>query len=508
MNTTINDTQKLYKGFFTVCDAVSQSMGAEGKLAVIGQFMGNPNVTKDGATIARGVQFSEEEAQENLGGIMAKQASVSSLVSCGDGTSTTACLASSIVRSVYRKKFWTKGEYYFNKKVEKGMQIAFEEVLERLKNIAKPVTDTDLERIATISANNDPEIGAMILKAFQAVGQHGIISVKFGATTDLIVSKGMKFQKGFISPFLINNQKNATYEAENAVVLVYNGFEIHNSEEVKNWINANKKNPIVIIAEKLPSEDWIRDLYRVNMQGGFNITAVEAPDYDVKREALLEDIALYVGAEVFIQGSSQEVVAGKVDQVIIDQNYTSLIKESVSEKVLQRLEELKEQVKVSSDPDFIRERIQALEGVSATITVGGQTQSAAQELKDRFDDSVSAIKSAVEGGWVAGGGSALVYIADKMEKKNENRDIQYGYESFKKAIQMPFNQICINARRNPEMYIKRAQNFYGFGYNAHTDESSNLVQDGVIDGARSIRISLENAFSVAKLMLNTNVIIT
>jgi len=508
MPTNINDNSKLLKGYFTVCDAVSKTMGREGKLAIIENFMGIPIVTKDGVTVARNINFSDNEKEEQMGASLVKQACVKSLVENGDGTSTAACFAGAIVRCCTKNTWLGNKKYFFNKKVELGMQTAFEEVCKKLNLYSKDVSDKDLEKIASISANNDNEIGSIILKAFKAVGKNGIIQVKEGKKTELSVSKGMKINKGFFSPFLINNQKNATFQAEKAKVLVYAGYEIHDNEYIKNWINQNKTNPIVIVAERVVSEDWIREIYRVNSQAGYNITVVEAPDFDLKREAILEDIALYTNGEVFVQGVSSDVVAGEVDSVVVEQNTTSFIKETVSEQVINRISELSAQFEHSSDPDFIRERIQALEGVSATITVGGKTESELKELKDRFDDAVSAIKSAVEQGWIAGGGSTLVKISFEMNKKFDNKDIQFGYNKFKEAIMYPFFQICENANRNPYDYIWETSKTYGVGYNAHKDELSNLIEDGVIDSCKSVKNSLENAFSVSKLILNSQVIIT
>jgi len=506
--TNINDNNAFLKGYFTVADAVSKTMGKEGKYAVIEQFMGLPIVTKDGVTVARNINFSDDQKEEQMGAALIKQACVQSLILNGDGTSTAACLAASIVRSCF-KRSWTNGDkYFFNKKVEKGMQTAFEEAQEKLHYYATSVTDSDLEKIASISANNDSEIGKIILKAFKAVGKTGIISVREGDKTDLVISQGMRINKGWVSPFLINSQKDATYRADDALVVVYNGYEIHACEEIKNFINENKGKPTVLVVDKVNSEDWVRDLYRVNSQGVYNVTVIEAPNYDVKREACLEDIALYVGAEVFMQGSSKKVVAGKVSHVVIEQNFSSFIQNEPNAQVKEKIETLTDLLNHTADVQFIKERIQALEGVSATIFVGSQTESEGRELKDRFDDAVGAIKSAVELGWISGGGSTLVKIAGEMQKSFQNKDEQFGYEAMKSAIRAPFKQICLNADRNPNDYIKKTEKNYGIGYNAHTDSLSNLIEDGVIDSCKATKSSLENAFSVAKLVLNTRVIIT
>jgi chaperonin GroEL len=502
--TLINDTKKLFEGFFTVCNAAKQTLGAEGKLAVISAPMLGmpPIVTKDGVTVARNISFPDKEQAKNMGASLAKQVAARTLLKVGDNTTTALVFAQAIVEET--------DEYFFNKKIEKGMDIAFEEIVENIQKVRKETDDEAIKKIATISSNNNEEIGEILYQAYKIVGEDGVIDVQEAdskANIELVESKGMRLNKGWASPFLINNQKTGNFEANEALVIVYEGYEIHNNDIVKSFITKNSDKPIVLIVERLGLPEWVEELYRVNVQGGYNVTLIEAPDFDVKRTALMEDIAEYVGAEIFVQGISKEVNPGKVDKVIVEQNTTSLIQQTVNEKVLERVENLKAQLENTSEKEFFQKRIQNLEGKSVTILVGGVTPEETKERFDRVDDATKNVKSSIAEGYLVGGGSAMVYISGQMKQKFDNEYVQKGYNILKEAIKRPFLQICSNARVEGEPYIKEIQSKYGMGYNAKTDEFTDLLEDGVIDSAKSLRVALENAKSQAVLLLNTSVVV-
>ena len=520
--TLINDTKKLFEGFFTVCNAAKQTLGAEGKLAVISAPMIGmpPIVTKDGVTVARNISFPDKEQAKNMGASLAKQVAARTLLKVGDNTTTALVFAQAIVENVqvptYKPYFFkllkkqNGYNYFFNKKVEKGMDIAFEEIVENIKKVRRETDDEAIKKIATISSNNNEEIGEILYQAYKIVGEDGVIDVQEAdskANIELVESKGMRLNKGWASPFLINNQKTGNFEANEALVIVYEGYEIHNNDIVKDFISKNKNKPIVLIVERLGLPEWVEELYRVNVQGGYNVTLIEAPDFDVKRTALMEDIAEYVGAEIFVQGISKEVKPGKVDKVIVEQNTTSLIQQTVNEKVLERVENLKAQLENTSEKEFFQKRIQNLEGKSVTILVGGVTPEETKERFDRVDDATKNVKSSIAEGYLVGGGSAMVYISGQMKQKFDNEYVQKGYNILKEAIKRPFLQICSNARVEGEPYIKEIQSKYGLGYNAKTDEFTDLLEDGVIDSAKSLRVALENAKSQAVLLLNTSVVV-
>jgi chaperonin GroEL len=521
---TINNTERFLKGFHTVCDAVKQTLGAEGKLAVMeSELMGAaPTVTKDGVSVARRIFFKDKH--KNMGATLAKQVAAKSLATTGDSTTTSLVLAQAILNSVDGSRF--------NKKVEKGINIGIEEIFSQIKLLSKTIDDDSAKKIATVSANNDAELGSLVFDAYKIVGESGIIDVKQkeSGKTELVTSNGMKLNKGWKSPFMCNNPSKARFEGEDVYVVAYEGIleadphlEKFFTEVYQNEEGTAK---ILIIAEQF-SEDVVVKIDTINQQGKIEICAVHSPEYDNKRLAIIRDIALYTDGEVFLRGTSDKVIPGKVDKVVVDMNSTTLFKENLPDKVELHINELKQSVKRSGDRDFIKKRIANLEGSSATILVGGITESEIKERFDLVDDAVGAIKSSLEDGYICGGGATLVFISENMNQVFDNEDVQYGYDAIKKAIQAPFRQICINSNRDPEVYLEsmfyKNQNFierlleiskskkqatYGIGYNASTDELSNLFDDGIIDSSKSIKSALENAKSVTILLLNTRVVIS
>lgn len=511
-NISINNNNRLFEGFFTVCEAVSQTMGAQGRLAVMeSEFMGTPIVTKDGISTAKQIYFKDK--QKNLGAHLAKQVAAKTFVVAGDSTTTSLVLSKALVENTKRttKKYpWSKAEseFFFNKRVEKGMEYAYREVCQHLEDLSQEIKAEDVLNIAKISANNSEEIGRMVYDAYVAVNGQGIIEVRQNNTqikSTLDIQKGLKLEKGWMNPFLINNQKNAKFEAENAVVIVYEGY-LGADEKVQNILQEHSDRPIIIIAERF-HEDTLIKLVEINQRGQLDITVVQAPDFDVKRKAILEDIAAYTGAEAYLQGSDSAIIVGEVEKLIVSEGTTYFIQSEQSERTKQRIEDLKGQLEEVTDKVFIQKRIQNLEGLSATITVGGITESEVKEKFDRFEDSVASVMSAREEGWIAGGGSALCYIAGQMDSYLLDSEEQFGYNVFRETLMAPMTQICINSRRDPKTYLNASKETYGVGYNAYTDELSNLVEDSVIDSTKSIRTALENAKSVCTLLLNTSVVI-
>lgn len=507
-NITIDEKQRLLDGFLETCTAVGKTMGSEGSFAIYeSELMSLPVVTKDGISVAKSMFYQDKH--KAMGNFLAKQAALQTVKLVGDATTTSLVLAKSIVENSLKKKsFFSKIKDNYNKKVEKGFEVALEEINEFLNFLSEETTAGDIKKIATISANNDEKIGDMILEAFQAVGKDGIIDFKEDKdklSTALSLTNGMLLPKGWINP-LLRNKNNGNFEAEDALVVVYSGYEAGNSEELLSFFNDNKGKPIILIAERLQDEDFIRRIAGVN-QNGYDITIIEAPFYDVQRELVMEDIAIYTGGEVFVQGASKEVVPGKVDRLVVTYNNCSLIRKESSEETKKRISNLEVEATDSVQSDFLKRRIQLLQGVAATIVVGGITETERKEIFDRVEDAIYAVKAAAEEGWVAGGGSTFLYISKKLNRVFDNSDIQFGYEVIKKAIQAPFNQICENANRKPNNYKKDCI-IYGYGYNAVSDEVSYLIEDGVIDSKKSLRVSLENALSVSKLLLNTKVVIS
>jgi chaperonin GroEL len=500
---SINDNSEIIEGFFTVCDAVKVSIGAEGGLGVLeNDILGFPIITKDGISIARKI-FSDNK-KVNMGMAIAKQASARALTLSGDSTTTTLVLAQSIVNATKKDD-----KFFFNKKVELGINEAYKDISKKLDRLAKKVNESSVKKIAKVSANGDKDIAEIVFKAYKTVGASGLIDVQEADNPfiELKHSKGMKLSKGFYSPFLINNQNTGVFEGSDVIVIVYNGFEIHNNDAIIEFINKNKGKTILVIAERINSEDFVRDIYQIN-QNGWDVCMIECPEFDKKREALLEDIAIYTGGEVFIQGTSEEVIPGKLSKLLVEQNQTSFFQDKVSDKVKERVMHLKNQLTTTSDVSFFNKRIANFEGTSATILVGGNSPQETKEKFDRVEDSVCAVKSALQEGYIVGGGAALVHIASLMNNTFENKDIQFGYDLMKSAIEAPFRQICINSMRDPEEYIESSRAKYGMGYNAATDEIASLLKDGILDSKKSIKVALEQAKTSAILLMNIKVVVT
>lgn len=521
MTTTIRNNEKLLEGFFTVCDAVAETMGAQGRLAIIeNDIMGNPIITKDGISTAKEIYF--EDKAKNMGARMAKQVAAQTLVVAGDSTTTSLVLSRAFIQNTAienKRTVWDiisgtststkQPKYFYNKRVERGIEKGYNEVLKHLDELSKPVDEVSLKNIARISSNNNDEIANLVYKAHSIVGQDGIIDVfQTNASVESYVTdaQGMKLSNGWANPFLINNQKTAKFEADDCVIVCYEGT-LGGDTIIQSAIQEYSDKPILLLAERF-HEDTLIKITELNQRGTLNITAVQCPDYDNKRKALLEDVALYTGAEVFLQGSSSEVVVGFASKVVVDESSCSFMQKEINKDTLNRIEELKGQLGNVSDRNFIQKRIQNLEGKSATIFVGGSNPTEAKERFDRVEDSVASVASAQKEGWVAGGGSTFVYISTLLNTTFLDEEEQFGYSVLKRTLCSPFEQICRNANRNGKEYIDSSKKQYGYGYNAYTDSVGNLVKEGVIDSKKSLRVALENAKSICVLLMNTSVVIT
>jgi len=521
-NVQIKDLDELYNGFLHTCNAVSETLGAEGKLAVLEHVDPTmpPTVTKDGVSVASHIRFTNRV--NNFGAILARQVAAKTLEKSGDSTTTSLVLSKAFLNNFPNKK-------KYNKAVERGIDIAYKEVLEHLKNYSQSITTDTLERIAVISANNDEYLGKLIVEAYEAVGGvHGIVEVKKNREsneTTLSKQKGMKIDKGYHSPFFINNQQSVTWEAENVLIAVLETWV--SDSNIKTFIRDNrydkdgKLQPILLVMEKTEDIDFVMDLEKFAKMNLYNICLITTPDLEkFKKLNHLSDIATYTEAEIYQPNQEEfvEIKPGKADSVIVNSESTVIIRKNITEDTKKLISNLKKQLKVTKEEDFLRKRIQRLEGVSCIINVGGYTDSELDERFDRVDDSLKSVKSSIEEGWIVGGGSGLVYISGLMNNKFKNADEQLGYDLVKEVIKEPFKQILKNAnRKEPTFlektfkrksgYIEHSLKEYGIGYNAKTDKISNLIEDGVIDSTKSIRVAFDNAKSMAEKLLNIGVVV-
>lgn len=509
-NITINETGKLINGFNKACDAVTATAGAEGRLAVIVNELGVPTVTKDGVSVARSLFSADKE--ENIGMFFAKQAALKTLVSSGDSTTTTLIFAKALASNNYLKKFpWSKKVKSFNSKVKEGIDLGLVEVNKHLKTVAKKAKEKDIYNIAKVSANNNEEIAAIVEEAFKAVGAQGVIDVQQNEDsvhTTVKVSNGMRFNKGWKSPFLTTDEKTGVWEGKDVNVVLFEGTVSPSTAQIiADSLTPVQNEPVILVCERieLDTENVIVDLHR---HGKLNICVIEAPYFSDERSTFFKDLALYSGGESYIQGVTKDFKFGKVDKVIIEKDSTSIIQNSVNDSVANLSSELKELLIKTPKNEYLKKRISNLEGKAAIIYVGGVTDMEINELFDRVEDSVSAVKSAVQEGIISGGGSALVYIASLMNSKFSDKNVQQGYNSIVKALYAPYEQILKNAKIKPQQYIYKIQKEYGIGYNVKTNNLENLLEEGILDSAKSIRVALENAKSVVSMLLDTEVIVT
>ena len=509
-NLQIDNNKLFYKGYLAVCDAVSKTLGGEGKLALLENANINlaPRLTKDGVSVAESVRFSNKF--ENFGALQAISAAARTLEKAGDNTTTALVFAQGFLRNMKQSKF--------NKKVEAGIEHGYLEVLEGLKSLAKPVDREMLIKVATTSANNDSKIGECILEAFDMVGYDGIVNVEKdyeASETKVITQSGMKIDKGYLSPFFINNQAKATWEAEDVLVVGLATWQMDNT--ILEFIAKNRRRedgnlqPILFLMEKenLDVRDKLLEFVESNK---LNCCLVIVPGghSEFVTVTYLKDLALYTDGTEYNPKDSF-IDAGYADKVVVTYDKTLITRSTVSESLEAKISELQSSDKLDKDT---KQRIQRLQGTSAMISVGGNSIGSIDEIYDRVDDAIRAVKSAVPEGYIAGGGSSLLYISHRMNQTFRNSDMQLGYNLVKKILEEPARRILLNANRKQKRwfwekdYFERGRANYGMGYNAKSDSVSNLLDDGIIDSAKAIRVALGSAKDSAVNMLLTNVIVT
>ena len=507
-NIFIKDTRKLDKGFLKACDSVTETLGAEGKFALLENTNTNlpPIATKDGVSVMQHVRFSNKT--ENFGALQAIAGAAVTLQKAGDSTTTTASFMQGYLRKLKRKNF--------NKKVEKGIKLGVEEVNSWLEKLAKPTTQEDLKRIIKTSVNNDEKLATVIFNAFTSAGETGAVEVAKNpdlADTTFTEQDGMYLDShGYTSPFFINRDTKTSYDSENTGVLCAATWELDAKliSAIKNFYQVNdKKTPLVLFLERPNSEvnEEMLKLKRI----GCNICVVAVNGYDeFESETLLNDIALLTGAKVYNpRDTKPEFTLGLADKLVVTHNTTTISVFNSPPKLHELIEVLE-----SADKKDLR-RLKRLKGKVVIIEVGGLNDLQIKEEFDRVEDAIASVKSSQAEGYISGGGSTLVYISDKLNTEQSTKEIQIGYDLVKQVIKEPFIKILDNANRKTktkwwhwyEDYMSPAQNQYGIGYNAVSDEISNLFDDGVIDSKKSIRIALESATERAIQMFNIGVIV-
>ena len=508
-NIFIGDVRKLDKGFLKACDAVVKTLGAEGKLALLENTNTNqpPNATKDGVSVMQHIRFPNKT--ENFGALQAIAGAYVTLERAGDSTTTTAAFMQGYLRKLNRNKF--------NKKVEKGIKLGLEEVKSWLEELSYPTSSEELRQIINTSVNNDSKLAEVIFNAFISAGEEGTVEItknKDLLETTFIEQNGMYLDShGYVSPYFINRQDKTSYDSENVAVLCAAVWEkdVKVTQAVKNFYQTNPKDtPLVVFLER-PNSDFTETMISLK-NVGCNICVVAVNGYDeYESETLLRDVATLTGAKVFNpRDEKPEIVLGLADKLVVT-GHTTTVSVHNPPKEVQELIDILE----SADKKDER-RLKRLKGKVIIIEVGGLNDSQIKEEFDRVEDAIASVKSSKAEGYIAGGGSTLVYISNKMNSTMQTKEIQRGYNLVREVIKEPFIKILENANRTTKQksyqfwrtdYMKSSRDTYGIGYNAVTDEISNLFSDGVIDSKKSIRVALESATERAIQMFNIGAIV-
>ncbi|MBM3184780.1 MAG: chaperonin GroEL [Bacteroidetes bacterium] len=509
--------EKLKKGVDSLADAVKVTLGPKGRNVVIGKKFGAPHVTKDGVTVAKEIEL--KDPIENMGAQMVKEVASKTADIAGDGTTTATVLAQAIVSAGLKNV--AAGANPMD--LKRGIDKAVAEVVKNLKKISKEVgsDNSKIKQIASISANNDETIGALIAEAMKVVGNDGVITVEEakGTETEVKTVEGMQFDRGYLSPYFVTNTEKMITEMENPLILICEK-KISSMKELlpvlEPVVQAGKG--LVIIAEDVDGEA-LGTLVVNRLRGSLKVAAVKAPGFGDRRKAMLEDIAILTGGQVISEerGMTLENVTmdmlGTAAKIEIDKDNTTIINgKGKKSDITARVGQIKAQIETTTsdyDREKLQERLAKLAGGVAVLYVGAPTEMEMKEKKDRVDDALAATRAAVEEGIVPGGGVALIRAIETLDKlKGENEDEVTGIAIVKRAAEEPLRQIIANAGGEGAVIVQKVrEGKEDFGYNARTETYEKLYKAGVIDPTKVTRIAVENAASIASMLLTTECVI-
>jgi chaperonin GroEL len=509
--------ERMLHGVEVLANAVKVTLGPKGRNVVLEKSFGAPRITKDGVTVAKEIEL--EDKFENMGAQMVREVASKTSDTAGDGTTTATLLAQAIVKE--GAKSVAAGANPMD--LKRGIDLAVVAVIDELKAKAKKVTSSEeIAQVGTISANGDHEIGAMIAKAMQKVGNDGVITVEEAKAleTELEVVEGMQFDRGYISPYFITDADKMRVELENPYVLI-NEKKLSNMQSLlpllEQVVQAGK--PILVIAEDVEGEA-LATLVVNKLRGGLKVAAVKAPGFGDRRKAMLQDIAVLTSGQVISEdlGIKLENVTldmlGRAKKVVITKDDTTIVGGTGKKADIEvRVAQIRQQIEDTTsdyDREKLQERLAKLAGGVAVIKVGGVTEMEVKEKKDRVDDALNATRAAVEEGILPGGGVALIRTQGALGKlKPSNDDQQVGINIVRRALQAPARQIAENAGEDGAVVVGKIveKNDYALGYNAQTGEYGNLVKEGVIDPAKVVRTALQDAASVAGLLITTEAMV-
>jgi chaperonin GroEL len=502
----------MLQGVKVLADAVKVTLGPKGKNVILDKSFGAPTITKDGVSVAKEIELKDKF--ENMGAQMVKEVASKTSDVAGDGTTTATVLAEGIVSSGI--KYVVSGANPMD--LKRGIDLAVKAVIDGLKKISKPCSDEkSITHVASISANSDESIGKIIADAMAKVGKEGVITVEDGSglENELEIVEGMQFDRGYLSPYFITNQQGMNAELENPYILITDK-KITNIRDLLGLLEkvAKSGRPLLIIAEDVEGEA-LATLVVNKIRGILNVCAVKAPGFGDRRKAMLQDIAILTGGKVIAEevGLSLEKAAtedlGSAKRVIIDKDNTTIIDGAgKGAEIKARVEQIRREIEDTTsdyDREKLQERLAKLAGGVAVIKVGAATEIEMKEKKARVDDALHATRAAVEEGVVPGGGVALIRAAKALEKlKGANHDQDMGIAIIKRSLEVPLRQIVGNSSEDASVVVDKVKAETGnFGYNAATGEFGDLVAMGIIDPTKVTRTALQNAASVAGLMITT-----
>ncbi|HEX6609211.1 MAG TPA: chaperonin GroEL [Hyphomicrobiaceae bacterium] len=504
--------ERMLRGVDILANAVKVTLGPKGRNVVLEKSFGAPRVTKDGVTVAKDIEL--EDKFENMGAQMLREVASKTSDVAGDGTTTATVLAQAIVKEGAKSVAAGANPMDLRRGIDKAVGV----VIEELKAKAKKVTSNDeIAQVGTISANGDKEIGQIIAKAMQKVGNEGVITVEEAKSleTELNVVEGMQFDRGYLSPYFITNADKMVAELEDPYILIHEK-KLSGLQPMLPLLEAvvQTGRPLLIIAEEVEGEA-LATLVVNKLRGGLKVAAVKAPGFGDRRKAMLEDIAVLTNGQVISEdlGIKLESVTldmlGKAKRVSIDKENTTVVDGAGKKKDIEaRVNQIKVQIEETTsdyDKEKLQERLAKLAGGVAVIKVGGATEVEVKERKDRVDDALNATRAAVEEGVVPGGGVALLKATGAITAKGENDDQEAGIAIVKRALQAPIRQIAENAGVEGSIVVGKVSEARGqaFGYDAQKDEYGDLLEKGIIDPAKVVRTALQDAASIAALLITT-----
>ncbi|WP_256534137.1 chaperonin GroEL [Lewinella sp. JB7] len=509
--------EKLRSGVDALANAVKVTLGPKGRNVVIQKSFGAPQITKDGVTVAKEVEL--EDSVANMGAQMVKEVASKTADIAGDGTTTATVLAQAMIQAGLKNV--TAGANPMD--LKRGIDLATKKVIEHLKSQSEVVGDDfgKIQQVAAISANNDNEIGSLIADAMRRVSKDGVITVEEAKGTDTYVEEvmGMQFDRGYLSPYFVTDTESMTTEYENPYVLIHDK-KISNMQDIVPILEQviQSGRPLLIIAEDIESQA-LGVLVVNRLRAQLKVVAVKAPGFGDRRKAMLEDIAVLTGGTVISEEKGYKLdqtsldLLGSAEKITVDKDNTTIVNGAGDEgQINGRVNQIKQQIETTTsdyDREKLQERLAKLAGGVAVLYVGAATEVEMKEKKDRVDDALHATRAAVEEGIVAGGGVALVRAIDSLEGlEGENEDQKIGIQIVRKALEAPLRTIVDNAGVEGSVVLQSVRTNTGsYGYNARTGEYEDLKKAGVIDPTKVTRIALENASSIAGMVLTTECVI-